>query len=232
MSQDVPTRLIKMVPVLEYAVSPSCHEGFLPLQRSLGLSSDMILTLTTEWTESHIYPDVMYNNTRGLWVCCGNIEDGKPDCTNQTSETFNLAPPQDLRPFFSIPLSGFPYTSASIQTISSTVVAPSTTASSQPAAVAGSRSSSGSSSLSSAAAAGIGAGAGVAVLLFSLAGIAVWYLRRKSLRAREHQTDHQTSPETSGPRNIEHSGTFVKSELTGRSLPLEMPGNTPRELPS
>ncbi|KAK7908878.1 hypothetical protein PG985_016181 [Apiospora marii] len=170
----------------------------------------------------------MYIASRELWACCSISADGRPDCTQQSNETFDLAPPQDLRPFFSIPSSGSPYSSASMHahTSSAMASAPSTTASSQPAASRISSSSTHTSSLSPGAAAGIGVASGIAILLFSVAGIATWYRRRNRRQDREHQVAqlHQKDEKTPGPRNMGQPGALGKPELNGQCLPRELSG--------
>ncbi|KAK8081237.1 hypothetical protein PG996_000018 [Apiospora saccharicola] len=67
-------------------------------------------------------------------------DDGNPDCTRHSNEAFDLAPPQDLRPFSLIPLSVSVHLRRDIDFIFSRV--PRTTSPSQPAAPGGSSSSS------------------------------------------------------------------------------------------
>lgn len=183
------------------------------------------------WADKRYRPDVVYSASNKTWACCGTSDAiGSPDCTWQSNETFNLAPPQELRAYFSIPPTGFPYTSVAIQTVSSSAAS---TTSSSTSAVGGGDSS--SSSLSLGAAAGVGVGAGFAVLLFGVAGLATWHLWRKRRRATTEQLEAlqpSYQKNSQSPRSTNSEEDLVKPELNDRCLPREMTEEMIREMPA
>lgn len=135
-------------------------------------------------------PDVVYNETSGLWQCCGADSNGSPDCPSPTDETFNAPAPSNLVQIFSVPRDGWTATSISI---ASTLSQLSTTSySNQPLATISSPASSASSiasslsnhssTLSTGASAGIGIGA-VFSGVFLLGIVFLLWRRRKSHEA-------------------------------------------------
>ncbi|KAK6852477.1 hypothetical protein PG995_011028 [Apiospora arundinis] len=191
--------------------------------------------------EKYWYPDVIYNTSRGLWVCCGDHGKQGPDCTLQTRDTFNLAPPQDLLAsgYFKVPATGFKFatetqtSSATALTTTATSVSSSATITTTAASASSTssdrlgRGDSSSSSLATGTAVGIGVGAGLAVV--GVAGLATWYAKRKRRRIRQRpvpESRHHLNPQKSV---YNASGQLqerpVKSELNGQNLP-------PRELPA
>ncbi|KAK8016231.1 hypothetical protein PG993_014420 [Apiospora rasikravindrae] len=170
--------------------------------------------------------------SRGLWACCGTDANGQPDCTQQTNDTFNLASPRDLKPYFAIPASGFQYTSSALSSTSSiassSVATTATTTTSTPAASSSSQPDAGGSSsgsgLSSGAAAGIGVGAGLAVV--SVASLMFWYLARKRRRARQEIPPQSYQFNSQAPvhhtSGAQQEGS-MKPELDSQGLPRELP---------
>lgn len=200
------------------------------------------------------HPDVIYNSSTGLWACCGSNGDESPDCTHSTSETFNLAPPEDLIAYFSIPATGFSFRSVATSTISrtsattipslsattttscsSTTTTPCTT---EPAhgsvgwaSTSTSTSTSGSGGLTSGAAAGIGIGAVLGCVIS--AGLAVWLYRRRQRRKHTGMPFEGASVAPSGATSEQYPVSQDKfyyvqtgpSELNAVRDPNELPAS-------
>ncbi|KAI0870403.1 hypothetical protein GGS24DRAFT_107772 [Hypoxylon argillaceum] len=189
-------------------------------------------------------PDVTYLADRGLWACCQTDENGGAlDCADPTDETFKLDAPEDLPVFFTVPATGFAYTSESIATstsistptamtttsliTSSTSTSATASSTSQPMASAG---------LSSGAGAGIGVGVAAAVIIAAVLAWLGFRRRRRLTAASDGQTHHENelpghdeakSVAETLPQPYSSYTPYQQSkvqELGGRKAPTELPG--------
>lgn len=180
-------------------------------------------------------PDVV-QVSESLWACCGFTDDGR-DCERPSNETFGLAASSDLSSYFSIPATGYPYTSVSLSssatTTSSTSLDTSIASTASVSTAAATASADGTSKdedshrdgLSKGSIAGIAIGIGAAVLLVAAACSLFLRRPRKGPKVQHQEPDASTKPEGPSPKHpeIEASNAnmdFYQSNHGQRQLEL------------
>jgi len=162
--------------------------------RCLGIRRPNIVS-TNSQTATLYNPGVVYNETSGLWQCCGTengAQDGALTCGSPTNQSFQALTPQQLIAAADGISSSSPTTTSATATASSPSSSANSAAKSTTSAASGTQTSSASSSkrgsLSTGAEAGIGAGVGVLALaiLALLALILIRRRRRNKLEITTH----------------------------------------------
>lgn len=152
----------------------------------------------------------MVQVSESLWACCGLTDDGR-DCENPSNETFGLAASSKLSSYFSIPATGYSYTSvsasssatsASISTSTASIASVSTAAPTASDTGTSEGIESHKSGLSTGSIAGIVIGIGAAIIL----GAVVWFLlrrRRTRPKVQRQELDSRVKSEASRPDHPE-----------------------------
>ncbi|KAJ0123300.1 hypothetical protein J7T55_011765 [Diaporthe amygdali] len=150
-------------------------------------------------------PDVVQVSA-SLWACC-TLTDGERNCMDPSDETFSLAASSELSSYFSIPATGYVYTSVSVSS-SITVSSPTSstsihTVSTAPPTASKTPTSEGLNNtgrrISTATAVGMGIGISAAIFLVA----ALWFgLRRRhrTAEAQRPELDPNIFPEGSSPK--------------------------------
>lgn len=154
-------------------------------------------------------PDVV-QVSESLWACCGLTDDGR-DCENPSNETFGLAASSELSSYFSIPATGYSYTSVSASSsATSASISTSTASIASVSTAAPTASDTGTSEgveshkrgLSTGSIAGIVIGICAAIIL----GAVVWFLlrrRRTRPEVQRQELDASVKSEASRPDHPE-----------------------------
>lgn len=138
-------------------------------------------TACPQLCDDRLNKDVVYNNSKGLWSCCGENSAGKPNCGNPTNEKFDAPPEVQLETYYT---AGKKATSTSSSTSLSSSSSPSSSALSTStetinASPTNTTSVPPSSGLSTGAAAGVGVACGMVGLALIGALIFVLLKRRR-----------------------------------------------------
>lgn len=180
-------------------------------------------------------PDVV-QVSESLWACCRLTDDGR-DCERPSNETFGLAASSELSSYFSIPATGYLYTSVSLSssatTTSSTSLATSTASIASVSTAVATASSDGTSKgedshidgLSKGSIAAIAIGIGAAILLVAAACFLFLRRRRKGPKVQLQKPDDSTKPEAPSPKRPETEASnanvdFYQSNHGQRQLEL------------
>lgn len=150
-------------------------------------------------------PDVV-QVSESLWACCGLTDDGR-DCENPSNETFGLAASSELSSYFSIPATGYSYTSVSVSSsATSTSITTSAASINSVATAAATASGAGASEgveshkggLSAGSIAGIVIGIDAAII----PGAVAWFLlcrRQRRTQVQRHELDASMKSGASRP---------------------------------
>lgn len=183
-------------------------------------------------------PDVVQVD-ESLWACCGLTDDGR-DCASPSNETFGMAASSELSSYFSIPATGYSYTSVSLSssatTTSSTSLTTSTASTASVTTAAATATSVGTSDdsdsqsneLSKGSIAGIVIGIGAAVLLVAAACFLFLRKRRRGAKVQYQELDASTKPEASSPKHSEMEASNANMGLYQSNhgqRQLELPGD-------